>query len=48
MSWVIGAEEFAAVVVSTVVGNSIGRGGRGGPLGLLGFGVCLPLTTWDS
>lgn len=47
VSWVIGVVDFVVVEVSATVGDGVGRGGRGGPLRWLGFGVCLSVTTWD-
>lgn len=47
VSWVIGVVDFVTVEVSVTVGDGVGRGGRSGPLGWLGFGVCLSVTTWD-
>lgn len=47
VSWVIEVVDFVAVEVSATIGDGVGQGGHGGPLGWLGFGVCLPVTTWD-
>ena len=44
---VIGVMGFAVGVVVAVVCVGVGRGGWGGPLEVLCFGVWLSLTTWD-